>query len=86
MAAATVWLIIMGVIVIGGVGLVFGPALVQLVGSRDTRQELKASRKREAIATKALRQIANERSGNPVMDASVALDDIDATYNYKELN
>lgn len=58
--------------------------------SRDERAAKKAraadltdARKRERIATQALRRIANG-SGKPDLEAQIALDEIDATYDSKE--
>lgn len=60
-------------------------------GAGDNRAELREARQlalnaktREKIAVKALRAIANG-SGNPTMEASIALDEIEASYQ-KELN
>lgn len=60
-------------------------------GARDNRDELREARQvalnaktREKIAVKALRSIANG-SGNPNLEATIALDEIEATYQ-KELN
>lgn len=55
---------------------------------RQARQDALDSKARERIAIKALRSIRND-AGNPYLEASIALDEIDAletTQQYKELN
>lgn len=51
---------------------------------REAKKEMLEARAREKVAVKALRTIANG-AGNPTLEAQIALDNIDASYN-KELN
>jgi hypothetical protein len=51
---------------------------------REARQEAVCAEQRASIATKALRRIANG-AGNPILEASEALDQLESTYT-KELN
>lgn len=51
---------------------------------KNTAQALTDTRKREKIATQALRRIANG-AGRPDLEAQVALDDIENTYTKENL-
>lgn len=48
-------------------------------------KELRASKKREQIMARTLRQIAGGSVGNPTYEAQAALDEVEGIY-YKELN
>lgn len=86
MAVGTFLLLILAV-----VGLVIAvPAVVGYANSagrtalREARREAVNAKAREKIATKALRSIRND-SGNPALEASIALDEIEALENAQEL-
>lgn len=80
MAVSTVFLIMLVL-----VGLAVGvPTLVAYLNGSSKRAELRAAQSREAIAVKALRQIANG-DAMPVLTAGDALDRIESTYQ-KEIN
>lgn len=79
MGALTFLLVIVGLIVVA-----FGAAVVVPLLSGSQRKALTASRQREKIATAALRRIRND-AGNPSLEASIALDEIENIYT-KELN
>lgn len=68
----------LGALVVGGFVVV-----PSLSGSKS--KELRASRKREQIMSRALRQIASGTSGNPTYEAQAALEEVEGIY-YKELN
>jgi len=59
------------------VGLI--AVIVKLGSGRDSRRELRSAARRASIATAALRRIANG-AGSPALEASIALDEIDQTY------
>jgi uncharacterized membrane protein len=89
MSVGTFFLAIILVVVLVMVGISVVGYLSS--GARDSRAELREARQmalaakaREKIATKALRSIANG-AGNPQIEASIALDEIEAYYQ-KELN
>lgn len=52
--------------------------------TRDFRRELRSVSKREALATKTLRKIANG-SGNPELEAQIALDELNNLYDSNAL-
>ncbi len=63
--------------------VMFAMSLVE--ARRDSRvRELRFSKRKAAIATAALRKIAND-AGSPVLEAQIALDDLDQLET-KELN
>lgn len=74
-----------------GLGLAFLASFVNpenranRAARREDAAEIAAVRAREKIATKALRAIANG-AGNPILEATDALDNIEGTYTTKELN
>lgn len=65
--------------------LAFGAVVVVPLVAGSKSRELRASKSRERIATKALRVIASGSAGNPTYEAQAALDEIEGVYN-KELN
>lgn len=89
MAIATLLLILLvGFLALGGlavVGSFLSPdARSKREELREARVEAAQAKAREKIATKALRAIANG-AGNPILEATDALDNIENTYT-KELN
>lgn len=72
-----VYLILGGAIV--GAGALVANALLD-----SSRKTARTEQRAAAVAQKALRSIANNTSGNPVLDAQIALDDM--YDNRKELN
>lgn len=89
MAVGVFLLVIFLVIVL--VALAVGVVSYLGSGAPDTRRRIReansialAAKSREKIAVSALRSIANG-SGNPTLEAQIALDNIDQAYT-KELN
>lgn len=86
MAVGTLLLIIAGIVAL----VLTVPAVVAYANSagrtalREARREAVNAKAREKIATKALRSIRND-SGNPALEASIALDEIEALENDQEL-
>lgn len=72
-------------VVVGVIVLAFGAVVVVPLVAGSSRRELAASKQRERILTRTMRVIANGTSGNPALEAQIALDEIDGTYT-KELN
>lgn len=69
--------------------IIFGPVMWLSRGSdrdRDVRRELRTALKREALAARALRRIANG-TGGPELEAQIALDQLTNMYDEtKELS
>ena len=80
MGALTFLLVVVGLIVVA-LGAV---VVVPLVAGSKSR-ELAAAKKRERILTRTMRVIANGTSGNPALEAQIALDEVESNYT-KELN
>ena len=80
MGALMFLLVIVGIIVVA-----FGATVVVPLLAGSQKRELRAAKQREKIAVKTLRVIANGTSGNPALEAQIALDDIENNY-IKELN
>ena len=77
-------LVITGVVCITYLLAKGGSRVLGYVRTGDTRKELAATKKNLAIAERGLRAIANG-AGNPVFEAQVTLDDINAN-EIKELD
>jgi hypothetical protein len=73
------------IVVCGIIALAFGAVVVVPLLAGSSKRELRAAKSREKIAVKTLRVIANGTSGNPALEAQIALDDIENNY-IKELN
>lgn len=89
MSAGLFFLVIVGLVALSFVAVVVAPSFsAESRGARaqvrEARLDAAAAEERASIATKALRRIANG-AGNPILEASDALDSLERTYT-KELN
>ena len=74
------------VLITGVLAVGVGVVLPLVAGSQ--RRELNSVKKQNRTLVRTMRVIANGTSGNPALEAQIALDDVESieSANYKELN